>query len=147
MDTPKEIIAALFVPIEEKWIESAMDFFKKGNRKLYYSTNANIASIVKHAPKHIYFKISGNTEVKFIADFIDLVPGKLPPQYYQYTLEGKDILHDYKFSYGFSNLCRLKEFVQVADLKYFTNGNNLRNDVPGARIIIDPFPGFSPAII
>lgn len=123
---------ALFVPLERKSIEQAFDYFSKGIEKLYFYTNSGISAAASLVIKNVYFKLKGDKEITVKADFVDLVE-ELPNEY---SLRGA--YPQAKYFYGYKNLRWLKNPVSLIDLKYFKSERNLRADVPGARIILDP---------
>lgn len=132
---PEDRKPALFIPVEEKWIQKAFECFANGSReKIYFFTNVNISSIANLNIKHIYFKLKGKTEVSVMADFIEL----LEENPSEHRLPGSENELG-RYYYGYKNLEWLKEPVELGDLEYFKTGKKLRNDVPGACIIVDPF--------
>lgn len=143
MSKPKEIAKvnydilgkkpALFVPIERRWIDLAFDCFKKGQENIYFYTNSNVSAVANLEVESIYFKIKGNKEIQVKANFIDLVE-ELPKSY---RLPGHELPAG-KYYYGYNGLRWLKKTVDLTDLKYFKTQNNLRTDVPGSCLIIDP---------
>ncbi len=124
---------ALFVPVERKWIERAFDYFNEGREKIYFYTNSGIGAAVSLEIKSVYFKLKGDREITVKADFIDLIT-EYPKGY---RLSGSDVLSG-KYYYGYKRLRWLKRPVSLIDLKYFKSEKNLRTDVPGACIILDP---------
>lgn len=124
---------ALFVPLERKWIERAFDYFNERREKVYFYTNSGIGAAASLGIKSVYFKLKGDREITVKADFIDLIT-EYPKGY---RLSGSDLLSG-KYYYGYKNLRWLKRPVSLIDLKYFKSEKNLRTDVPGACVILDP---------
>lgn len=124
---------ALFVPVESRWINQAFDYFKTGKEKLYFYTNSNIGTAISLGIKNIYFKLKGTTEISVKADFIEI----LEDNPVAFRLPGAEERTG-KYYYGYKNLRLLTNKVNLIDLKYFTTENNLKIDIPGACIIIDP---------
>ena len=49
---------AIFVPVERKWIEMAMEYFDQGNVLLYFYTNSKTVGKAENVGvEKIYFKI------------------------------------------------------------------------------------------
>lgn len=123
---------ALFVPILKQWIDEAFVFFSEGKEKLYFFTNSGIGTAGSLGIKSVYFKLKGDREITAKADFIDLLEENPDA----YRLPGAKAQG--KYFYGYKNLRWLKKAVSLIDLKYFKSEKNLRTDVPGACIILDP---------
>lgn len=83
--------------------------------------------------KSIYFKIKGSKEIAVKADFLELAEENPA----SFRLPGSETKTG-KYYYGYKNLRELKRVVDLIDLKYFKSQKNLRTDVPGSCIIIDP---------
>ncbi len=83
--------------------------------------------------RSVYFKIKGKGEITLKADFLELVQENPT----SFRLPGSETRTG-KYYYGYKNLRELKRTVDLIDLKYFKSQNNLRKDVPGSCIIIDP---------
>jgi len=78
--------------------------------------------------EHIYFKLKGEKTVSSAADFMELATEnpndrKLPVA---------------KYYYSYKNLQWLDQPIKLTELKYFKTGTTLRNDAPGACVILDP---------
>lgn len=127
-------IPALFIPIQGKWIKQAFDDFSKGKEKITFYTGSNIGEAANLGIKTVYFKVKGDREITAKADFISL-SDKYPAGE---QLAGENMGVG-KYYYTYNNLEWLESPVSIIDLKYFKSDNNLRTDVPGACIILDPF--------
>lgn len=125
------LVPALFIPVLGKWVGEAFEYFKEGKDRLYFYTNANIGQATELGVKNVYFKLKGENFISAKADFIDILDSN--PD--EYRLPGAKA--EGKYFYGYRNLRWLFNKVALSDLRYFNTGNNLRNDVVGARIIID----------
>ena len=123
---------ALFVPVKGKWISEAFEYFNEGKSKLYFYTDANIGQVTDLGVKNVYFKLKGENFISAKADFIDIL--EYNPDEYRLP----DTKASGKYYYGYRNLRWLFNKVALTDLQYFRTGNNLRNDIPGACIIMDP---------
>lgn len=125
---------ALLGLVEEKWIEQAFAYFKNsGKEKLYFCTNSAMGAANSPDIKSVYFKLKGRTELSLKADWIELLEDN--PR--DYRLPGSE--DDFgKYYYGYKNLRWLKNPVNLVDVKRYKSGKNLRTDVPGACIIVDP---------
>jgi hypothetical protein len=130
-----KIQAALLVPVEKRWIDKAFEHFKSGKEKLYFFTDANIGQARNLPIRTVYFKPKGTTAIIFKADFIDIT-SENPVKYRQSGWKDTG-----KFYYGFENIRKLKNPVELIDLKYFTTGKNLIASQPGACIIVEPEVG------
>jgi len=126
-------IPSLFIPIKKQEVEKAENKFKKGVEKVYFYSNSNIGEIDSLVVKSIYFKFKGDNQISVKADIVDFTQ-EFPKNYPLF--EGESLQG--KYYYGFINLRRLKQCVPLVDLKHFVSSKNLRNDVPGACIILDP---------
>ena len=124
---------ALFVPVERHWINEAFDYFNKGKEKVYFTTSSGIGAAAQLSIEHVYFKLKGDKTVSAIADFIDLTTDN-PVDFRLRGSEGQTG----KYYYGYKNLKWLKNPIDLLELKYFESQKNLRIDVPGACIILDP---------
>lgn len=127
--------AALFVPVEGKWLVKARDYFSVGNNLLYFYTNAGIGQAAMLDIRRVYFKEKGQTAVTAVADFVELktekpVSNRLPESTESTGTTGL-------FYYGFRNLKQIDP-ISLQELRYYSTDVALRNDVPGARIIVDP---------
>ena len=124
---------ALFVPIKKMFLEDALEYLSH-NQVLYFFTDSTQMSVaVNLTMKNIYFSLSGENEISYKADFIEIVTKN--PRMHR--------LPDYsdeegKFYYGFKNLRPLDEPVEISDLQSYTTENYLLNSTPGARVIFDP---------
>jgi hypothetical protein len=131
---------ALFIPIHGRWIDEALSFFENGNKLLYFMTDAGIGRAFDLPINSVYFKLKGTIKIAFKAEFDGLET--INPR--EYRLKG-DEAHTGKYYYGFKNLKVLKEQTDLCELRRLvTSGKKLkmgefmRNDVPGACIILDP---------
>src|SRR5579863_88428 len=124
--------AALFAPVEGKWLDKARQYFDAGNNVLYFYTNASIGQAAELNIHNVYFKEKGNIAVTAQADFVELrmedpVEKRLPDSA---GTTGR-------FYYGFRNLRQIDP-IQLSELRYYNTDMPLQNDVPGARIIKQP---------
>ena len=125
---------ALLGLVEEKWIEQAFVYFKNGGKeKLYFCTNSSIGAASSPDIKSVYFKLKGRKELSLKADWVELLEDN--PRGYRLSGSEDDLG---KYYYGYKNLRWLKNQVNLVDVKYYKSGKNLRTDVPGACIIVDP---------
>jgi len=124
--------AALFAPIEGKWLEAAREHFAAGNESLMFGTDASIGPAAESDARYVYFKRKGETEVSSRAELIEVTPENRALQ----RLAGHD-KHPYRIYYVFRNLKGIKP-IQLSELRYYNTDRALRNDVPGARIIQEP---------
>lgn len=132
-------IPALLSVIDEIWIDEAFEYFQNGKKdKLYFfSDSGQIKNANSLGIKCVYFKITDiflkKQEVVAKADFIEITI--VNPV--EYRLPEPEV-GEGKYYYGFKNLRRLKEPVDITELQYFSTGNNLLSSTPGATIIKDP---------
>ena len=124
---------ALFIPVEGKWIEQTFQYFSEGREMLYFYTNANIGWAKSLNIKNVYFKCKGTATISAKADLMDITEHNQV----DYRLLGFESDMG-KYYYGFNNLQNLEQPINIVDLKYYKTGNNLRVDIPGACIIVDP---------
>lgn len=124
---------ALFAPVNSKWIDGAFDYFKNGNEVLYFYSNANLGKAIDLNLSSVYFKLTGQNFVSVVADFVELTEEN--PKSFRVKGAEND---EGKYYYGFKNLRWLTDTIDIDHLEYFSTGNNLRNDVPGACIIKNP---------
>lgn len=124
---------ALFIPVQGKWISGAFEYFKEGRDRLYFYTDSYIGQATDLGIKNVYFKLKGGNFISAKADFIDILESNPA----EYRLPGPKAVGK-RYYYGYRNLKWLLNKVGLSDLKYFKTGTNLRNDIPGACIIIDP---------
>lgn len=127
---------AILSLVEKNWIRQAFDdYFSKGKTILYFCTDSNC---IKPAGslniKHVYFKLKGEISISLKADFVGFTERN--PREFRLPGCENEIA---KYYYGFKIPIWLKSPFALSDLKYFKSGKNLRPDVPGACIIIDPF--------
>jgi hypothetical protein len=132
LTAPDERVAALLAPVEPTWIEQAFQFLVD-KEKLYFYTNAAIGGISTLRPLHVYFKPKGTTHISTRADWVELTTNNLTG----FRLPGAEKSTG-KWFYGFRNIMHLEMPIDLSALSYFASGNNLRHDLPGACIIIDP---------
>lgn len=125
---------ALFAPVEGRWIDSAISYFKNGKDRLYFYTNANIGQASELEIRHVYFKAKGDNSVSAQADFIELREDNPV----QFRLPG-DENNTGRYYYGYKNIRKLDSPINLESLKYYKSDKNLRNDIPGPCIIADPF--------
>lgn len=135
--------AALFAPVEGKWLIKAREYFSTGKDFLYFFTRSRQifgAAKVKLDIRHVYFKKKGETVVTTRGDFkhfIDKAPApdeRLPggeADEYWSSAKGKF------FCYAFSDLVSIAP-IPLSELQYYGTKTILRNDVPGACIIKEP---------
>lgn len=132
--TPGSVYPALLGLVEEKWIEQAFAYFKNSEKeKLYFFTSSAIGAARSADIKSVYFKTKGRVELRLKADWVDLLEDN--PR--DYRLPGSENNLG-KYYYGYKNLRWLKNQINLVDVKYYKSGKNLRTDVPGACIIVDP---------
>lgn len=132
--TSGNVSPALLGLVEEKWIEQAFGYFKNsGKEKLYFRTNSAIGAASSLDIKSVYFKLKGRTELSLKADWVELLEDN--PRDYRLPGSEDDLG---KYYYGYKNLKWLKTPIDLVDAKRYKSGKNLRTDVPGACIIIDP---------
>lgn len=125
--------AALFVPIEGKWLEAALNYFRSGRQDLYLVTNAAIGQAANLPVRHVYFKVKGDGSISAQASFIDVRTDNPATK----RLPGHENTTG-RYYYGIRNLKRLIAPLKLSALRYFKTGMPLRNDVPGACIIQQP---------
>jgi hypothetical protein len=125
--------AALFVPIEGKWLEAAFNYFRSGGQELYLVTNAAIGRAANLQVRHVYFKVKGDGSVSAQASFVDVRTDNPASK----RLPGNENVTG-RYYYGICNIKRLTPPLELGDLRYFKTGTPLRNDVPGACIIQEP---------
>jgi hypothetical protein len=126
-------IPALMIPLQGEWITQAEEHFRTGQQQLYFYTNGNIGQARTLPVKRVYFKATGETVISAYADFIEVTTEN--PR--QYRLKGREDNLG-RFYYGFRNLKSMQTPIELTSLQYYTTGGQLRNDVPGSCIIIDP---------
>jgi hypothetical protein len=121
--------AALFIPVEKKSIDKAFEYLaEKGHDRIYFYTNSSIGKLSDLSVDHVYFKLKGEKVVSLRSDFIELV-----------TENPSDRrLPAAKYYYAYRNLQWLDQPIELPNIKYFKSGKALRNDVPGACIVLDP---------
>ncbi|MCX5726897.1 MAG: endonuclease NucS [Candidatus Saganbacteria bacterium] len=125
---------ALLGLVEEKWIEQAFAHFKNSEKeKLYFRTNSAIGAANSPDIKSVYFKLKGRIELSLKADWVELLEDN--PRDYRLPGSEDDLG---KYYYGYKNLRWLKNPINLVDVKRYKSGKNLRTDVPGACIIVDP---------
>lgn len=125
--------AALFAPVNGKWLDMAREYFDMGNDVLYFFTDASIGQAATLDIRHVYFKKKGENVVTARGDFkevTDIAP--LPEK----RLLGHASERG-RFYYAFRNLGQIAP-VPLSDLRYYATDTTLRNDVMGACIIKDP---------
>lgn len=135
--------AALFAPVEGKWLTGARNYFSAGKDFLYFFTQSRQifgAAKAKLNIRHVYFKRKGETVVTMLGDFKHFID-KLPPpdkrlpggkaDEYWLNVKGKF------FCYAFCNLVSITP-IPLSELHYYGTETFLRNDVPGACIIKEP---------
>ncbi len=125
--------AALFVPIQGKWLDAAFNFFQSGEEELYLVTNAHIGQAANPPVRHVYFKVTGDLFVSARASFIEVRRDNPTTK----RLPGNEAMTG-RYYYGIRSLKRLIPPIKLGDLRYFRTGKPLRNNVPGACIIQDP---------
>jgi len=124
--------AALFAPIEGRWLDAARDYFGAGKELLFFFTDSSIGQAAELEIKHVYFKTKGEMEVTARGDLVRVTTDNQPLN----RLPGH--AHDTgRFYYGFRNLRPIQP-IQLTELRYYNTDRALRNDVPGARIIKEP---------
>jgi len=124
--------AALFAPVEGRWLDAARNYFAAGKELLFFLTDASIGQAAELDIKHVYFKNKGETEVTARGDLVRVTTDNQPLS----RLPGH--AHDTgRFYYGFRNLGPIQP-IQLTELRYYNTDRALRNDVPGARIIKEP---------
>ena len=123
---------ALFVPIEGKWLARGMEVLKN-QPKLFFATGAHIGAGQTLPITNVYFKIKGTHEISAKADFLEISMEN--PSEFRLP---EAATNESKYYYGFKNLRGLASKVSLCDLVYYSTRSHLKNDVPGACIIIDP---------
>lgn len=141
MNSPQPLIAtgpaALFAPIEGKYLGMAREFFNTGKDVLYFSTNAVIGRAAELDIHHVYFKKKGENIVTAQGDFKEVIDTVPPSERRLPGLPGAALEERSKFYYGFSNLKQIDP-IPLSDLRYYNTDTALRNDVMGACIIKAP---------
>lgn len=125
--------AALLVPTQAKWLEAAFNHFRSGEPELYFVTNASIGQAANLPLRQVYFKVRGENFVSAQAAFIDISTDNPASK----RLRGIENATG-RYYYGFRDLRRMTVAVNLTDLRYFSTGKALRNDVPGACLIQEP---------
>jgi len=125
---------ALLSLVEEKWIEQAFaNYFSRGKEILYFCTNSNIKATGELNIRHVYFKLKGKTHISLKAKLVGFSESNPA----EFRLPGCET-EKAKYYYGFSNLTWVDNIIDLPDLEYYKTGKNLRTDLPGACIIVDP---------
>lgn len=124
--------AALFAPVEGRWLDAARDYFANGKDLLFFFTDASIGQAAKLDIRCVYFKRKGETQVSARADFEKATKDNQPLN----RLPGNAGIEG-KFYYGFRNLTNI-EPIPLSGLRYYTTDRALPNSVPGACIIDEP---------
>lgn len=135
--------AALFAPVEGKWLTSAREYFSTGKDLLYFFTRSRQISAAAETEldiRHVYFKRKGQNAVTMRGDFKHLIDKAPPPDRRlsggkadEYWLNAKGKF----FCYAFCNLVSIPP-IPLSELRYYGTQTFLRNDVPGACIIKEP---------
>jgi hypothetical protein len=128
---------AILSLVEERWIQQAFDqYFSKGRTVLYFCTNSahlKSASDLNNI-KNVYFKLKGYSCISLKADYVNITEDN--PS--NFRLPGYE--HETaRYYYGFKMPVWLENRIDLCDLQRYTSEKQLRPDVPGACIIIDPF--------
>lgn len=124
---------ALFVPINRKWIDQALVYFKTPkNPILYFYTDTSLRKTKGFKTDKIYFKITGEKTVSYCADLKSISDEKPPDKF---RLPGNAV--EGKYYYGFNNIESLKNPLEIQNLKHFESGIKLRKDSPRPFIIED----------
>jgi hypothetical protein len=129
---------AIFALVKRVWIEKAFAYFESGKKELYFSSNAvglSPALALGAIIENVYFKTTGENEVSVCARFISIETQN--PAEKRLPGNEKSELYYAKFYYGFRDLAWTKSRTSVTSLRRYPNGNELRNDIPGACIIYD----------
>jgi hypothetical protein len=138
-DGGEEKYPAILSIVEKFWIEQAFLYFDEGKDILYFvSDSTQLGPVNSLNIKHVYFKPIGQLYINAIANFVDFTLNN--PS--QFRLPGSEDATG-KYYYGFTRLEWIKPPLypyDLTDLKYFKSNKNLRTDVMGAPIIIDPYP-------
>ena len=130
----KRHVPALFAPIHKEWILQAMDELSAGAVKRFFSTGSRAVAPAKDANIcSIYFKIKCENFISAKADFIEITEHN--PR--EFRIRGNENILG-KYYYGFRNLRWLKDKRDLVSLKRHGSEAALRNDVPGACMIVDP---------
>lgn len=124
--------AALFAPVEGKWLDAAGKYFADGKDLLFFYTNASIGQAAELDMRYVYFKRKGETHVAARGDFVRVTT----ENQLQNRLPGHSDNRG-RFYYGFRNLTTV-EPIPLSDLRFYNTDRALPNDVPGARIIKEP---------
>jgi len=124
---------AIVVPVEGKWIDQAIEYFREKDI-LYFLTNSKaLAQTFNLRIQKVYFKLKGESAISYEADFL----GVLTQNPSHYRLPGCEDEAGLYY-YGFRNLRQMDAEIELPDLCYFTTGNNLLTSLPGVSIIADP---------
>jgi Endonuclease NucS len=124
--------AALFAPVEGRWLDAARDYFAGGEDLLFFFTDASIGQAAELDIHHVYFKRKGEPQVSARGDFVRVTTDHQPLN----RLPGHAENHG-RFYYGFRNL-RTIDPIPLSALRFYNTDRALPNDVPGARIIKEP---------
>lgn len=127
-------LLAIFVPIEKKWVEMAVEYFGKGNILLHFYTNSKtVGNAEKVGVEKIYFKIKGENFISVVADFVKLLNENPKINIFEVNTKIKA-----KYFYSFKNFKILKQKIPLNEVTRFPSKKILRNDTPGACIINNP---------
>jgi len=125
--------SALLALVEKKWIEMAVEYFKANKKIFYFYTNSGKKNVALSNAKYVYFKLTGETCISLKAKLVDIITDN--PR--KFRLPGCENEIG-KYYYGFEKLKWLKVSVDLNDLQHFKSLENLRHDIPGACVIVDP---------
>lgn len=135
--------AALFAPIEGKWLIKAREYFGTGKDFLYFFTRSKQifgAAKANLDIRHVYFKKKGEILVTARGDFKHFIDKAPSPDKRLSGGEAREYWLNAKgrfFCYAFSNLVNIPP-IPLSELQYYGTETNLRNDVPGACIVKEP---------
>ncbi len=136
--TPKGGSPALLAIVEAKWLEQALDEFSQGKEVIFFGANSRgVGPGLRMGVQNVYFKISKQEPYEIVA--AAKLVGITKENFSDKRLTGSENNSSWKYYYGFGKISRLSAPVALSELRYFSTGNAIRNDVPGACLIKDPF--------
>ena len=125
---------AIFSPVQWKWIVQAIEYFKQGNKLLYFYTGSyGIVNAENLEVKNIYFKAKDENFIIAVAEFVDMVTEN--PK--EYRLPSSTEVKG-KYYYGFKNFRLLEDKIPLKKLNHYQTNSILRNDTPGVCIVNEP---------
>jgi hypothetical protein len=127
---------ALLSLVDPKWLEQAQEEFKAGKEEIYFGTNSRgVGPALRCSVPWVYFKTKGRFEIIASAPLVSVTTENIPHK----RLAGLGDEDHWKYYYGFKKISELPSPIPISSLRYFRTGKNVRDDVPGACIIQDPF--------